>query len=386
MSDSWINCTACSGRFGAEQSICPSCGAVNPIWQPHRKTRRSDGKVALVLIAVSIAAIGTLFLASNALPSWLGDEGETPSISILPGMRQEPKLVPQEELVSHALSLINKDRSDFGLGPVKLGSNTAAQVHAEDVFRNKQISHWLSNGEKPYMTYSRYGGEGGMGQNVAIAGFSRQQYDQCVNNVFYDCEKIDPIATIEELQYEMMYNDLECCADGHKNNILNNFRTDVSIGIAYDQYYLVLVQNFENNYGLDIEVTDQSVTISGDFDAGAIDHVAIYYDPLPTPETYEANKRLLSYSQGELVAAFVKPLPPGFHYEQPEGYTLLVADRWSALKGSPVDVSFNLAKAVSGDGVYSVAVIAESKEGESFEAAAYSAVIASESASPPTTP
>ena len=56
------------------------------------------------------------------------------------------------------------------------------------------------------------------------------------------------------------------------------------------------------------------------------------------------------------------------------------------MKGSPVDVSFNLAKAVSGDGVYSVAVIAESKEGESFEAAAYSAVIASESASPPSTP
>ena len=382
MADSWLNCTACSSRYGAEQSFCPSCGTANPIGRPYKKTNRSGTGSALVIVAVIVvAAVGTLFLASGALPAFLGLEGEPPAISILPTIRQEPKLVPQEELVSHTLDLINRDRAAFGLGPVKLSTNAAAQVHAEDVFRNKQISHWLSNGEKPYMTYSRYGGEGGMGQNVAIAGFSREQYDQCLSNVFYDCEKIDPIATIEELQYEMMYNDLECCADGHKDNILNRFRTDVSIGIAYDQYYLVLVQNFENNYGLDIDVTDQYARITGVLDEGTIDHVAIYHDSLPSQETYEANKRLLSYSQGELVAAFVKPLPPGFHYEQPDGYRLIVADQWSASQGLPVDISFNLARAVGGNGVYTIAVIAESKDGESFEAAAYSAVISSESES-----
>ena len=171
--------------------------------------------------------------------------------------------MPQEELVRHALELINEDRAAFGLEPVRLGSNAAAQVHAEDVFRNKQISHWMSNGEKPYMTYSRYGGMGSVGQNVAIAGFNKTQYEQCVQNTLYDCEKINPITTIEELQYEMMYNDKECCDDGHRNNILNKYRTGVSIGIVYDEYYLVLVQNFENNYGLDIGMTDGAVQISG---------------------------------------------------------------------------------------------------------------------------
>jgi uncharacterized protein YkwD len=328
---------------------------------------------------VAGAIIGLVFLAP-AIPSLLKFEEEPPVISILPPLRQEPKAVPQDELVKHALDLINKDRLAFGLEPVSLGSNAAAQIHAEDVFKNKQISHWMSNGEKPYMTYSKYGGMGGMGQNVAIAGFSKAQYDLCVTNALYNCEQIDPLATIEELQYEMMYNDTECCADGHRDNILNSHRTHVSIGIVYDKYYLALVQNFENNYGLEIGVERGHVRVSGHLDGGEIDHVAINYDVIPTPQLYEENKRLLSYSGGELVALVVKPLPPGFFYEQPKDYRLMVANEWDAKAGDPIDISFNLARAVDVDGVYTVSVMAKTTEdGELFEAASHSIFINSES-------
>ena len=153
----------------------------------------------------------------------------------------------------------------------------------------------------------------------------------------------------------MMYNDKECCNDGHRNNILDSRHTHVSIGIVYDKYYLALVQNFENNYGLDIDVSGDQAKVSGELAAGTLEQIAIYYDEMPTPGIYEHNKRLLSYSAGELVATVARPLPPGYYYEQQQdGYRLIVANRWNA-QGDSVDVTFNLSEVVSrGDGVYTL--------------------------------
>ena len=284
--------------------------------------------------------------------------------------------MPREELVQHVLNRINKDRSDSGLLPVELSSNQAAQIHAEDVFRTRQISHWMTNGEKPYMTYTQYDGEGSVQQNVAIAGFSPEQYEQCVTNVLIECEEIEPLSTVDQLQYEMMYNDKECCNDGHKNNILNPRHTHVSIGIVYDQYYLALVQNFENNYGLDVEVEDSEIEMSGTLLDGQLDHIAVYYDEMPTQAVYEQNKDLLSYSAGELVAVVVKPLPPGYYYESLEGYDVIEADRWIQQRDS-VNVGFDLADAVDKDGTYTLFALVKDGE-EMFDVTSYSVFVNSE--------
>lgn len=284
--------------------------------------------------------------------------------------------MPREELVQHILNRINKDRADSGLLPVELSPNQAAQIHAEDVFRTKQISHWMTNGEKPYMTYTQYDGEGSVQQNVAIAGFSPEQYEQCVTNVLIKCEEIEPRSTIDQLQYEMMYNDKECCNDGHKNNILNPRHTHVSIGIVYDQYYLALVQNFENNYGLDVEMEDSDIEMSGTLLDGQLDHIAIYYDEMPTQAVYEQNKDLLSYSSGELVAVVVKPSPPGYYYESLEGYDVIEADRWIEQRDS-VNVGFDLADAVDKDGTYTLFALVKDGE-EMFDVTSYSVFVNSE--------
>lgn len=318
---------------------------------------------------IGSASLSSLFTSDN-----------TPPIAVLNPPKQEPKLVPEEELIQYALKLINKDRADFGLTPLKLSTNKAAQVHAQDVFENKQISHWMSNGEKPYMTYTRFGGKGSVSQNVAIAGFSQAQYEQCVNNAMYDCERIDPMTTIQELEYEMMYKDKECCNDGHRNNILDKFHTEVSIGVVYDEYYLALVQNFENTYGIEVTPGDGQTTVSGRLASGTVvDHIQIGYDVPPTPEIYMQNRQMLSYSSGEPVAAVVKPLPPGYYYEQPDDRILIVADKWEAdSDGSYIDVRFNLAKAVTADGVYTISVMAkEGDGGEVFEVTSYSVFIES---------
>jgi len=46
------------------------------------------------------------------------------------------------ELALYTLKLINDDRAAVGLAPVALGSNAAAQSHAEDLARLDWLSHW----------------------------------------------------------------------------------------------------------------------------------------------------------------------------------------------------------------------------------------------------
>jgi uncharacterized protein YkwD len=340
-----------------------------------RKKKSAAGKVATSIV-VAIVVISVVILLAPALSNFIIQQKDNPAITILQPSSQQPRTVPREELVQYVLDRVNKDRTDKGLLPVKLSSNEAAQMQAEDVFRTKQISHWTTKGEKPYMTYTQYDGEGSVQQNVAIAGFSPEQYEQCVTNILVECEKIEPLSTIEQLQNEMMYNDKECCNDGHRNNILDPHHTHVSIGIVYDQYYLAFVQNFENNYGLNVDVENSEIEVSGTLLDGQLDHIAIYYDEMPTREVYEQNKDLLSYSAGELVAMVVKPLPPGYYYESPQGYNLIEANRWNVQRDS-VNVTFDLADAVDKDGAYTL--FAQVKDGNGmFDVTSYSVFVNSE--------
>lgn len=326
-------------------------------------------------MATIIVLAGIILLTPDVI-NFVIQQKDNPTITILQPSSQQPSMMPREELIQYVLDRINKDRADFGLLPVELSSNQAAQMQAEDVFRTKQISHWMTNGEKPYMTYTQYDGEGSVQQNVAIAGFSPEQYEQCMTNVLVKCEEIEPLSTIDQLQYEMLYNDKECCNDGHKDNILNPRHTHVSIGIVYDQYYLALVQNFENNHGLDVEVEDSEIEISGTLLDGQLDHIAIYYDEMPTRAVYEQNKHLLSYSAGELVTVVVKPLPPGYYYESLEGIDVIEADRWTVQRDS-INIGFDLADAVDEDGVYTLFAIVKDGE-EMFDVTSYSVFVDSE--------
>ncbi len=360
-------------------SACPRCGVLNSLVSeditPPKKKSVTTRKVATGIV-VAIIALAGIILFLPTLADFVIQHKDNPAITILQPSTEQPRTVPREELVQHVLDRINEDRSDLGLLPVKLSSNQAAQIHAEDVFRTRQISHWTTNGEKPYMTYTQYDGEGSVQQNVAIAGFTPEQYEQCVTNILVKCEKIEPLSTIDQLQDEMMDNDKECCNDGHRSNILDPHHTHVSIGIVYDQYYLALVQNFENNYGLNVDVEDSQIEISGTLSDGQLDHIAVYYDEMPSHAAYERNKDLLSYSAGELVAVVVKPLPPGYYYESLQGYNLIEADRWTVQKDS-VDVVFDLANAVDDDGTYTL--FARVKNGEEmFDVTSYSVFVNSE--------
>jgi uncharacterized protein YkwD len=362
-------------------SACPECGVINslisvPVPLPKKKGAAAAARKVVIGIVVVIIVVAGIILLAPALANFVLQQKDNPAITILQLSSQQPRTMPREELVQHVLDRINEDRTDFGLPPVKLSSNQAAQVHAEDVFRTRQISHWLTNGQKPYMTYTQYDGEGSVQQNVAIAGFSPEQYEQCITDILVECEKVEPLSTIEQLQYDMMYNDKDCCNDGHRNNILDPHHTHVSIGIVYDQYYLTLVQNFENNYGLYVDAEDSEIEIAGTLLDGQLDQIAIYYDEMPSRAIYEQNKNLLSYSAGELVAVIVKPLPPGYYYESLQGYNLIEADRWT-VQSDTVNVMFDLADAVDEDGAYTMFALVKDGE-EMFDVISYSVFVNSE--------
>ena len=56
------------------------------------------------------------------------------------------------------LDLINEERVKRGLNPAFMGSNAAAQAHADNLLETCTLSHWDSDGLKPYMKYSQAGG------------------------------------------------------------------------------------------------------------------------------------------------------------------------------------------------------------------------------------
>jgi uncharacterized protein YkwD len=358
----------CGEIYPSNLAACPRCGAQNTF-----TTKSGRGGRVAAVAGIVVAALLMIFLLPEALPLDQPSPLRT-AVTVLQPQQSGPVTVPQEELVASALDAINDDRAAFGLPPVELGSNQAAQVHAEDVFATKQISHWLTTGEKPYMTYSRLGGSGSVHQNVAISGFSQAEYDRCVSS-FLLCEKIEPFSAIEELQHEMMYNDKECCDDGHRENILDPSHTRVSIGIVYDDYYLALVQNFENDYGLSVGVDGTRISIAGPTPEGAqLEHVIIYYDPLPTPDSYEENKRMLAYGSGTLAGSVFEPLPPGFHYQQSGDHAVIEARSWES--DGRVDVRFDMSPAIKEPGVYTLYAMFD-KDGEQFPATSHSIFISS---------
>lgn len=230
-------------------------------------------------------------------------------------------------LQNHALSRINEDRLSVGLHPVSLSDNKAAQNHAAEILKSELLSHWSKDGFKPYMLYSLHNGTGYMQQNVGQISYVKNDdvikgitsHSFCTNNSKVYCAPLDPLDAIDKLESSMIHDDFLCCQDGHKNNILDRHHTNVSIGIAFNEYYFVLVQNFENNYlryNLSNENDQEFLLEAKMLDPISnlqLSHVSIYFDNLPSQGEYEENKNKLNYSLGRLGLIVSKPLE---FYEQ----------------------------------------------------------------------
>ena len=246
------------------------------------------------------------------------------------------------QLRYHALRLINNDRAGHGLTPVVLGTNIAAQLHAEDMLVNDYFGHWWADGRKPYMVYTQTGGTSYVSENVATSGWTYGEWaaNGC-NTSYVRCEVPAPKEAITDHQWGMMYDDAHA-AWGHRDNILGTYHRAVNIGIGFNGLRMTFVQHFEGgavqadgppildqNGKLCLSLSKRETGI----DVGA---VSIAYDPLPTPKTPTQIDALNRYCTGGGVtvhcpefdaATILEPPLPGRYYSNLNANEV-VASRW----------------------------------------------------------
>jgi hypothetical protein len=283
-------------------------------------------------------------------------------------------------LIQYTLGKINDERAKLHLPLLKLSDNKAAQVHADDLLKIKsgEPSHFSKNGMKPYMIYTLFGGSGYVEQNVAISGYDNNDSIDCKLR----CHKLNPYEQISKIQWSMLYNDSECCQNRHRINILDNHHTNVSIGIAYNDYYFALVENFENNYIKLKEPISQDkkhINIVGRIEPATnvtftVDNIAIYYDPIPSASFYEKNKYAKSYSLGTLSGLVVKPAPLFYQYQKPINYKLIEASAWHD-DNQVIEIRFDLSSMISKKGVYTIVTYLNNHVTGKFPAMLYSIFI-----------
>jgi len=266
-------------------------------------------------------------------------------------------------LISYALEVVNRDRVGGGLKPVALGENSAAQSHAEDLAALLCLSHWGSNGMKPYMRYTLFGGKFFVEENVAaVFMFGRTTLPS----------EEEMMSFIDQLENEMMYND--AASDwGHRRNILDPAHTHVNIGIAYNSQIFVLVQDFENILigWSEFSVKNTTVVMKGRFLQNLRSYmVLVYYDPPPSPLSREELMRAPyneSYGLGEPLGAI---LSRGYTTSLPYIY----ATRWSQ-NGLDFEIVFDFKGFVERRGVYTIVLEVEDRQGKIYFATSYSTFV-----------
>ena len=298
------------------------------------------------------------------------------------------------ELKLLALNLINADRLRAGLNKLELGTNPAAQIHAEDSAKNEYLSHWMLNGEKPYQVYSRSGGDSYVAENGASGGWTKEEYeDKNCDSTLINCH----IKTAEELIYiqhdSMMNDDLICCNNSHRDNILNPSHLKVNIGIESNDSgrFHGFYQHFEgghftgnlsykNDY---LSIVINNITQEYKFSEFSI---AIYYDPLPENIADEEGKhpeKFDSYGVGcgyaicekneNLIASILEPLPPNISYSDLES-TDVIASKWQTISSNSllppdkltIQANMSNIKAIRNPGIYTVLIWGDNLEtGES---------------------
>ena len=209
---------------------------------------------------------------------------------------------------SYMLELINAERNAMGLDPVIQGDNPAAQIHADNMLYGCFSSHWGLDGLKPYMRYSIVGGYQHNAENISGLNY-------CIEWGNY--VTTSPGQDIREAMDGFMQS------PGHRDAILDPHNAKVNLGLAWDDYNMMVVQHFEYDYVVFEEppaIRDGVLSFSGTALNGASFRsaddltVQIYYDPPPYNLTPGQIARTYCYDLGTVAVALVPPPSPGSYY------------------------------------------------------------------------
>lgn len=195
-----------------------------------------------------------------------------------------------------------------------MGTNDAAQMHADDALANCFSGHWGSDGLKPYMRYTLTGGRQYSAENMSGS-------DYCI-------KRSDRYTAISDVNIEIRESsDGLWNSAGHRRNILRPEHKKVNIGLAWDRYNFKMVQHFEGDY-VEYEneplIRDGVLSFNGRVKNGAglggEDGlgVQIYYDRPPQRLTLGQLARTYCYDGGVQAASLREPLTGGWFYPEDE--------------------------------------------------------------------
>ncbi len=274
----------------------------------------------------------------------------------------------------YALDLINEDRAKHGVQPVRLGTNEASQVRAEDTIGrafgngNPLANPYFSEGLKPYMLYTLAGGTG----RAHTAGSARGYPDRSsCTQPLVSCSPIGIDESIRVLQWRMVYSD--AWADSQfVDSILRPDVDTVNIGLAWDdrRWVFVLSQEFEfvgldyvTKPGFDGDALRLAGRPVNDLGIGAV--FSIYFDPPPRPLTREERVHVRAHCLGggvtdecddvKPIIRVLRPPEPGFFYSDLKPNDV-VADEWSERSDGTVVIRAVLGDRVADPGVYTVVI------------------------------
>ena len=265
-------------------------------------------------------------------------------------------------LASYLLAQINQDRANSSLSPVMLSPIASAQQHADSMLYFGYFSHWDTQGYKPYMRYTLLNGTGSVTENVA--------YESTNLPSFHTTTDVE--LALSKLEYSMMYNDVTCCQNGHRDNILDPLHNRVSLGIAYNSTYVYMVEDFEDyyiNFTSPFLTQGNTVNLVGTSSVNLNDtQVWVFYDGPPQ----SLNRTDLgappysgSYGSGTAAGGVVAPCVSAC--EQYNG-TTVQAQAWNA-SGESLDIRFQLTGFIDqyGKGVYTVYIVEDGQSGQTPE-------------------
>ena len=196
------------------------------------------------------------------------------------------------------LALINAARTEAGLSAVVRGDNGAAQVHADNSLANCISSHWSIDGLTPDMRYSLAGGYQSANENVYGSDYCK------LPNQGYSA-----ISSVAGEVRKAMEAWMESPA--HRDNILKPRQRKVNIGLAWDRFNFMAVQQFEGDFieYTDLpEIKDDVLSMVGKVKNGAnLEHgdhirVSVLYNPQPQPLTRGQIARVYGSCLGRKVA------------------------------------------------------------------------------------
>ena len=182
-----------------------------------------------------------------------------------------------KEIRKNLLAMINEERDVEKVPPVELDdfATEVATKHAVDMAANEFISHWGTDGLKPYHRYSDAGGTHATEENLsAIDGtWSLKAEDLKLETAYLH---------VRLYQEKPPY-------DGHRRTILRPQHTHVGIGLAVEKLRLRMVELFVAKY-VDVQPIKREAKLGTQISFGgkvirpdySLHHVEVYYEPLPT--------------------------------------------------------------------------------------------------------